>query len=273
MQNTKVGDIYTKLLFKRHNRNEIEKMKIIFLDESGQPGGFDKIKNELTENTSKYFTLGGFMIDADEILKVEKGMKGIKLKYGINQYHEVKWHTTYSKLGLNFNQYKNMKEDIIEFISKYKNSIIGIVVDKKSCYKNKCYINTPNDLYSVALHLLMERYCMEIYKAKEKNNTKPTIMIADSRQSINSNKLDKELKIAYLRAKNMGTHFIEFPNFCENIIFVDSDDFSGIQIADFCAGAIHRKYENEDKTFFDKLKPAIRKHKGTIYGAGIKVYK
>lgn len=246
-------------------------MKIIFLDESGQPGGFNENNKELTKDTSKYFTFGGFMLDADKIIELERGMKDIKIKYGLNQYHEIKWHTTYSKLGLNFKEYKKMKEEIIEFISKYKNSVIGIVADKKSCYKNKEYINTPNDLYSVALHLLMERYCMEIYKSKE--NLEPTVMIADSRQSINSNKLDKELKIAYLRAKNMGTHFIEFPNFCENIIFVDSDDFSGIQIADFCAGAIHRKFENEDDEFFNQLKPAIRKHKGKIYGPGIKIYK
>lgn len=239
----------------------------------GQPGGFDKENNKLVENTSKYFTLSGFMIDADKILEIERGMKDIKIKYGLSQYHEVKWHTTYSKIGLNFEQYRNMKEEIIKFISQYKNSVISIVADKESCYKNKDYINTPNDLYAVELHLLMERYCMEIYKDKEHKKEKPTIMIADSRQSINSNKLDKELQIAYLRAKNMGTHFIEFPNFCENIIFADSDDFSGIQIADFCAGAIHRKYENEDDTFFNKLIPAIRKHKGTIYGPGVKLYK
>jgi len=46
----------------------------------GQPGGFDKENNKLVENTSKYFTLGGFMIDADEILEIERGMKDIKIK-------------------------------------------------------------------------------------------------------------------------------------------------------------------------------------------------
>ncbi len=98
-------------------------------------------------------------------------------------------------------------------------------------------------------------------------------MIADSRQSINSNKLDKELQIAYLRAKNMGTHFVKFPNFCESIIFVDSDDFSGVQLADFCAGAIHKKYEREDNEFFNVLLPAIVSKNDNIYGLGIKFYK
>lgn len=250
-------------------------MYIVFLDESGQPGGFDKEKNKLLDNVSKYFTLGGFMIEADDILQIERQMRDIKIKYNLNPSHEIKWHTTYSKIGLTFEQYKNMKLEIIKIISEYKASVIGIVVDKEECYKNKDYINDANDLYAVALHLLMERYSMEIKHkhSSEKETMKPVMMIADSRQSMNSKKLDKELQIAYLRARNMGTHFNKFPNFCEGIIFVDSDNFTGVQLADFCAGAIHRKYEQKDDTFFNELIPAIASKKDNIYGAGIKLYK
>ena len=46
----------------------------------GQPGGFDTEKNELNKNTSKYFTIGAFMIDANEIINVEKRVKDIKIK-------------------------------------------------------------------------------------------------------------------------------------------------------------------------------------------------
>lgn len=245
---------------------------IVFLDESGQPGGYDKEKNVLGDKTSKYFTLAGFKINADVILKIEKRLTNIKQKYGLSKREEIKWHTTYSKIGLNFEQYKSLKLEIINLISMYKNSVIGIVMDKESCYKNKEYIKTPNDLYAVALHLLMERCCMESFRRGNKW-IKPTMIIADSRQSINSNKLDKELQIAYLRAKNMGTYFLKFPSFCESIIFVDSADFCGIQLADFCAGVIHRKYENNNEDFFDRLIPAIVSKKNNIYGPGIKLYK
>ena len=249
-------------------------MYIIFLDESGQPGGFDKDNNKLVKNTSKYFVLAGFIINADDILKIEKCMKDIKIKYGLNPLNEVKWHTTYSKLKLSFEQYKNMKLEITREISKYKNSVIGIVMDKENCYKNKYeYIKNHNDLYATALHLLMERCSMQIAnKFKKRDNLKPAMLIADSRKNDNNNKLDKELQIAYLRAKNMGTHFIKFPNFCESIVLVDSNYYSGVQFADFCAGAIYKKYENGNSEFFEELKPAIRKHHNSIYGAGIKLY-
>ena len=249
-------------------------MYIIFLDESGQPGGFDKDNNKLVKNTSKYFVLAGFMINADDILKIEKRMRDIKIKYGLNPLHEIKWHTTYSKLKLSFVQYKNMKLEIIKEISKYKNSVIGIVMDKENCYKNKSeYIKNHNDLYATALHLLMERASMQITnKFRKRNDLIPAMLIADSRKNDNNNKLDKELQIAYLRAKNMGTHFIKFPNFCESIVFVDSDYYSGVQFADFCAGAIYKKYENHNDDFFEELKSAIRKHNNSINGAGIKLY-
>ena len=249
-------------------------MYIIFLDESGQPGGFDKENNKLVKNTSKYFVLAGFMINADDILKIEKHMRDIKIKYGLNPLHEIKWHTTYSKLKLSFQQYKNMKTEIVREISKYKNSVIGIVMDKENCYKNKSeYIKNHNDLYVTALHLLMERASMQIAnKFRKRNDFIPAMLIADSRKNDNNNKLDKELQIAYLRAKNMGTHFIKFPNFCESIVFVDSDYYSGVQFADFCAGAIYKKFEDGSSDFFEDLKPAIRKHHNSINGAGIKLY-
>ena len=115
-------------------------MYIIFLDESGQPGGFDKENNKLVKNTSKYFVLAGFMINADDILKIEGRMKDIKLKYGLNPYHEIKWNTKYKEIGIDFEGIMNMKKEIIRIVNNYKNSVVGIVMDKEYCYKNKKFI-------------------------------------------------------------------------------------------------------------------------------------
>ena len=248
-------------------------MYIIFTDESGQPGGFDNEKKELVKNTSKYFILSGFMIDADNLLQIETKMKDIKIKYGLNPYHEVKWNTKYKEIGIDYEKIMNMKKEIMKIVKKYKNSVVGIVMDKEYCYKNKDFIQNHNDLYAVALHLLMERCCMQISTEAGKDTSIPAMILADSRKNDCNNKLDKEIQTAYLRAKNMGTHFVKFPNFCDALIFVDSDYSAGIQVADFCAGAIFRKYEKKDNEFFDILKPSIRKHKGSIDGAGIKLYK
>jgi len=247
-------------------------MFIVYLDEAGQAGGFDSSTNKLADNTSKYFTLAGFMIDGDDIIQIENGLKSIKKRYNLSIEHEIKWHTTYSKYGLTYEQYEEMRKEIISFISNYKKSVVGIVVDKESCYKNKEFISTQEDLYAVALHLLMERYCMETTNYKLKSQ-KPTMFIADSRKNNKNDRLDLQVKVAYRRAKNMGTHFLKFPTFAENIVFVDSDEFVGVQLADYCAGVIHKKYEKNDDKYFDLLKPAIVTKANNIYGPGIKLYK
>lgn len=238
----------------------------------GQPGGFNKEKNQLVENTSKYFVLSGFMIDANKILQIEGKMKDVKLKYSLNPYHEVKWNTRYKDIGLDFSKIMSMKKEILEIVKDYKNSVIGIVMDKEYCYKNKHFIQHHNDLYAVALHLLMERCCMQITDENGRDTVIPAMLFADSRKNDSNNKLDIELQISYLRAKNMGTHFVKFPNFCDTLIFVDSDYSAGIQVADFCAGAIFRNFEKNDDEFFNILKPSIRSHNNSIDGAGIKLY-
>ena len=136
-------------------------------------------------------------------------VKDLKVKYGLDPHHEIKWHTTYSKLGLTYEQNIELKNEMLNIISKYKNSTFGIVMDKEKCYKEKSFINNHNDLYAVALHLLMERCCMEITGRKGRKTKIPVMLIADSRKNNTNNKLDKELQVAYLRAKNMGTHFVE----------------------------------------------------------------
>ncbi len=249
-------------------------MYIVFIDESGQPGGWNKEKECLTHNSSNFFTLSGFMIEANDILQIESKFRDIKIKYGLNESKEVKWSSSYSKLGLNYEQYIKMNTDIIKMISDYKNSVIGIVMDKESCYKNKKGINNHNDLYAFALNLLMERVCMEISDREGRNSITPALMFTDSRKNDNNNKLDKELQISYLRARSLGTHYIKFPNFCESLVFIDSSYSSGIQCADFCAGSIHKKFEANDDRFFNLLLPAIRCNKdNNIYGYGIKLYK
>lgn len=249
-------------------------MYIVFIDESGQPGGWNKEEKCLTKNSSKFFTLSGFMINADEILDIETKFRDIKIKYGLKESCEIKWSCSYSKLGLNFEQYRNMKQDIIKMIAQYKNSVIGIIMDKESCYKNRKDIRNHNDLYAFALNLLMERVCMEITDREGKEAMTPALMFTDSRKNDNNNRLDKELQISYFRARSLGTHYIKFPNFCESLVFIDSNYSCGIQCADFCAGAIHKKFEMEEDEFYNFLIPAIRKNKlENIYGYGIKIYK
>ena len=50
------------------------------------------------------------MINADDILKIEGRMKDIKLNYGLNPYHKIKWNTKYKEIGIDFEGIMNMKK-------------------------------------------------------------------------------------------------------------------------------------------------------------------
>lgn len=247
-------------------------MYIIFIDESGQPGGYDIQNQKLISGATKYFVLSGFMVDGNDLIKIEQQLNQIKIKYGLSKELEAKWNSSYKALGMNLEEYRKYKSEICSIISEYKNSVIGIVMDKEECYKNKKAIENHNDLYAFALNLLMERFCMEVTDRNGRDTNIPVILFTDSRKSDNNNKLDKELQIAYRRAKNMGTKYIGFPNFSESLVFIDSEYSSGIQLADFCAGAIFKYFEDSVVDFVNILKPAIRNHNGKIKGVGIKLF-
>lgn len=247
-------------------------MYIIFIDESGQPGGYNSDTNEFNEKSSKYFILSGFMIDGNELINIQQKLNLIKIKYGLNKDIEAKWNSSYKALGMEFETYVKYRKEILELISEHRNSVVGIAMNKEKCYKSNYNIKNHNDLYAFALNLLMERFCMEVTDRNGRDTCVPVILFTDSRKNDRNNNLDKELQIAYRRAKNMGTKYIGFPNFSESLVFIDSKYSSGIQLADFCAGAIFKFFEDGNDTYINMIKTSIRNHNGKINGAGLKEF-
>lgn len=247
-------------------------MYIIFIDESGQPGGYNPETQKLVVGATKYFVLSGFMIDGNDLINIEQKLNQVKIKYGLSKELEAKWNSSYKALGMTLEKYRKYKKEICEIIAQYKNSVVGIVMDKEECYKNRKEIENHNDLYAFALNLLMERFCKEVTDRHGGDTNVPVILFTDSRKSDNNNKLDKELQISYRRAKNMGTRYIGFPNFSESLVFIDSQYSSGIQLADFCTGAIFKNFEDDIEEFINILKPSIRSHNDRINGVGIKIF-
>lgn len=247
-------------------------MYIVFIDESGQPGGYDTENQKLVNGATKYFILSGFMIDGNELINIQQKLNQIKIKYNLSIETEAKWNSSYKSLGMTLDEYKKYKREVCEIISEYSNSVVGIVMNKEKCYKERKGINDHNDLYAYSLNLLMERFCMEVTDRHGRDTNIPVILFTDSRKNDNNNRLDKELQKSYRRAKQIGTKYMGFPNFSESLVFVDSQYSSGVQLADFCAGAIFKKFENNNENFLNILNPAIRNHNGRIDGVGIKEF-
>ena len=111
-------------------------MYIVFIDESGQPGGYDSNTQKLVEGATKYFVLSGFMIDGNNLINIEQKLNQVKIKYGLSKETEAKWNSSYKALGIVVDEYKRFKKEICEIIAEYKNSVVGIIMHKQECYKN-----------------------------------------------------------------------------------------------------------------------------------------
>ena len=110
-------------------------MYIVFIDESGQPGGYDTENQKLVNGATKYFILSGFMIDGNELINIQQKLNQIKIKYNLSIETEAKWNSSYKSLGMTLDEYKKYKREVCEIISEYSNSVVGIVMNKEKCYK------------------------------------------------------------------------------------------------------------------------------------------
>lgn len=106
-------------------------MYIVFIDESGQPGGYDSNSRKLIEGATKYFILSGFMIDGNDLINIEQKLNQVKIKYGLSKDIEAKWNSSYKALGMTLDKYKKYKIEVCEIIKEYRNSVVGIIMDKE----------------------------------------------------------------------------------------------------------------------------------------------
>ena len=162
-------------------------MYIVFIDESGQPGGYDSNTQRLVKGATKYFVLSGFMIDGDDLINIEQKLNQVKIKYGLSKDTEAKWNSSYKALRMTLYEYKKYKKEVCGIIAEYRNSVVGIIMDKEECYKNKKGIENHNDIYAYALNLLMERVCMEVTDRHGRETNIPVIFFTDSRKNENNN--------------------------------------------------------------------------------------
>jgi uncharacterized protein DUF3800 len=96
------------------------------------------------------------------------------------------------------------------------------------------------------------------------------IIVADHRGKQEDTRLrSHHQKLLYAKAEYIS----KYGNLIEGLFLQPSNLSVGIQFADLVAGAIWRKFERSDATWFDLLLPSIRKSTaGSIEGHGIVKY-
>ena len=93
------------------------------------------------------------------------------------------------------------------------------------------------------------------------NMQRPGILVQDNNPTV-SKKLTQMMR----KFHKQGTAWIDIKNIVETPFFVDSQLTSMIQVADTCAYATRRYYENNENTLFSKIFPKFDRVKGQLVG-------
>lgn len=242
-------------------------MQILFVDESGTPPPANK-------NAPRHFVLGGVVIPEDVWHKVSHDLNVLKAQHNITG--EIKWryfsphnHKTDNSLAhLPPKEREALRSSLYAIISKYKSiRILSVVVHVQTAYTLP-YIRNADDLYWYAYKQLTERfqyYLQDLQRTVGQSIN--GIIVCDHRAPRDDERL-RHLHQQLLSSDKDNT--ARYTNLIEGVFIAPSHYSVGIQFADVVAGAVFRKFENDDGRFFNLILKSFRMSPtGKIEGYGL----
>ena len=237
------------------------------MDESGTPAKPDA-------EGSKYFVVGGIIVPEAKWHGLRDGLHGLKVRHGVRG--ELKWRYFAPS---NDDQRNPMKElahdarnairaDVYKLIATSGSlTTIACVVSHAAAYE-MLSITCQDDVYHLGYKGLTERFQYHLQGMSSSVGRKEFgIVVADHRGS-NDDRLLRQVhqKLLYAKSSTISS----YDNLVEGLFLEPSHLSVGIQLADMVAGAVWRKFERGDATWFDALEPTLRRSPaGSIDGWGI----
>lgn len=246
----------------------------MYIDESG-----DTIP--LSQQGKKFLVLTGCIIDEEQIQKIEAEFREIKQKYYQNPDIEVKSNflryanpdlPESSPLKLNSKEkYDELEQELTAFLKKIDVVLYSVIIDKKAYWKQYPSQNP----YEIAYVFLLERFQKYL-----KHVNKLGICIIDPREGqVEKHFFGNELNVIHnkMRWENSNL-WHKCPNIVEKLLFSQSDNTVGIQLADLYCYPIFNIFEYNKKAdeywrFKELSLPKLFKSvTGILDGYGLKFF-
>lgn len=251
-------------------------MRLIYIDESG-----DTVP--LSQDGSKFFTLTACVVDEKDRQKIEMDFRSIK--YEFYKDSDVEFKSNFvryanpdipdhdSPLKLHSRErYNNLETNLTKFLKDIPVCVISVVIDKEY-YWHKYPSQNP---YDAAYMFLLERIQFDL---KDKNVL--GIVIIDPRDGrVEKHFIGDGLERLHHHMrfhKNSDIAYTSTPNIVERLLYSDSSNTVGIQIADlYCYPVFHIFEYNKTATeywrFYDITFPKLRVCNNKVEGYGLKVF-
>jgi len=160
------------------------------------------------------------------------------------------------------------RKDFLDILLR-RNSIkvISCVASVAASYEHSS-VRTEDDLYGYTYKTVTERFQYFLQDMSRTVGAEQLgIVVADHRDK------NQDAKLRYVHhdiIESEGPFTSKYRNFIETIFLTPSHLSVGIQFADMVAGAIGRKFNSGDNTFYDIVEPLFRKSSsGRIEGFGL----
>ncbi|MEK7607738.1 MAG: DUF3800 domain-containing protein [Patescibacteria group bacterium] len=251
-------------------------MKIIYIDESGDT-------TPISQDGSEFFVLTACIIDESDRQKIEENLRKIKWKFYGDK--DVEFKSNYiryanpdipdkeSPLKLHDRaQYNLLEETLADLMKKIPVVLVSSVIDKSFFWK-KYPAQNP---YDTAYMFLLER----IQKHLMDTNNSLGIVIIDPREGRVEKKFigDNLERLHHgMRFGKTGIWYQQTPNIVERLLYSDSQNTIGIQLADLYCYAIYHIFEykklpNEYWRYCDVTALKLRRVEGKLLGYGLKLF-
>lgn len=257
-----------------------------FIDDGG---------NHTTKSNDVFFVLGGLAIPFGAWKTLDERLKEVKTEWGIPAKQELKWADLGIRISQLLNPGQNTKPstlahlgsvDEVRAIGKAVLSIAASEADARilACLCVKATKETRESLlkqsksnrtayekanYRRSLNDLLERYELFLRGLERGNTNTHGIVVIDEKSA----RYDNIARAVCDMLRDSGTIWQQpAEHIVETAFVVPSDASTGVQLADFVCGAIHRAFEKKQTDYLDIVRPLFHANgAGRIIGCGLKV--
>ncbi len=207
-------------------------IEFLFMDESG----------DLGELGSQYFTvIVASVRDPKDFNRIIKRTRQRKLKKKLHELNEIKAHTSS----------ESIRKYVLQEINKVDCSILALVIFKEKV-KNS-FFNDKNKLYTYLCGLLLEQITLNA----------DIIDITIDKRSSNKLLMDDFNQQIEQRIKN------KIKNITVHIRHLESHASNELQVVDFIAWSVHRKYTKGDNSYYELIKGKIKNSGNEVISSDI----
>lgn len=207
-----------------------------FTDECGN---YQKVRSKKFNEATPFYVRSTVIISLSDFLTLQKGIENIKISFGLQPTVEIKWAHFGSALKKNYSKipHKLTPEQLIDYFKQ----VLSLLKELKSA--TVYYTLTDNRVIrQVDETALIKMHLQNAYQKVQSTVFEKdgfAIVVAD-----NLNDKTKALKEAAYAMTSAGD-YVQYTNIKKGLYIDFSDQCSGLQIADICAGVFTAaaKYE------------------------------